>query len=77
MFVLVCKADPEEFVALHLGLHCLPKYMFPGVQNENGSSLSLPHFPRKLKKENGSVKIFILSDSVLLDQAASNESGCS
>ena len=51
MFVLVCKADPEEFVAFHLGLHCLPKYIFPGVQNGNGSSFSLPYCPRKLKKK--------------------------
>ena len=37
-------------MVFHLGLHCLPNYMFPDVQNENGSSLSLPYYPRKLKK---------------------------
>ena len=32
------SADPDEmppYVAFHLGLHCLPKYLFTGIQNEN------------------------------------------
>ena len=57
MFVLVYKADPEEFVAFYLGLHCLPNNLFHGVQNENGSSFSLPYFPRKLKKKIAVCKI--------------------
>ena len=33
------SADPDEmqhFAAFHLGLHCLPKYLFTGMQNEKG-----------------------------------------
>ena len=31
------SADPDEmppYVAFHLGWHCLPKYIFTGIQNE-------------------------------------------
>ena len=33
----VNSADPNEmppYVAFQLGLHCLPKYIFTGIQNE-------------------------------------------
>ena len=33
------RPGPDEmppFVAFHLGLHCLPKYLFTDVQNEKG-----------------------------------------
>ena len=36
---LANSADPDEmppYVAFHLGLHCLPKYLFPGIKNEMG-----------------------------------------
>ena len=35
------SADPDEmplYVAFHLGLHCLPKYIFTDIQNERGQS---------------------------------------
>ena len=40
-FILANSADPDEmapFVAFHLGLHCLPKYMYTYmcIQNEKG-----------------------------------------
>ena len=27
--------EMPHYVAFHLGLHCLPKYLFTSVQNEN------------------------------------------
>ena len=33
------SANPDEIsysVAFHLGLHCLPKYLFVGILNEKG-----------------------------------------
>ena len=33
------SVDPDEmlpYTAFHLGLHCLPKYMFRGFQNTKG-----------------------------------------
>ena len=33
VFVVANRADPDEML---LGLHRLPKLLFPGVQNENG-----------------------------------------
>ena len=35
------SADPNGmlqylYVAFHLGIHCLPKYLFAGIQNEKG-----------------------------------------
>ena len=27
-----------HYVALHLGIHCLQKYLFSGIQNEKGKS---------------------------------------
>ena len=39
VFILVNSADPDEMpphVAFHLGLHCLPKYLFIYMQNKNG-----------------------------------------
>ena len=36
---LATSADPDEMppgVAFHLGLHCLPKYVLTGIQNEKG-----------------------------------------
>ena len=33
------SADPDEmcpYAAFHLGLHCLPKYLFTSIQNEKG-----------------------------------------
>ena len=33
------SADPDEmppYAAFHLGLHCLSKYLFIGIQNEKG-----------------------------------------
>ena len=36
-FILVNSADSDEmppYVAFHLGLHCLSKYPFTGIQNE-------------------------------------------
>ena len=37
--ILANGADPDEMppnAAFHLGLQCLPKYLFIGIQNENG-----------------------------------------
>ena len=38
-FVLANSADPDEmlhYVAFHLGLHCLPKYMFRSFRSTKG-----------------------------------------
>ena len=38
-FIFASSADPDEmphYAAFHLGLHCLPKYLFAGIQNEKG-----------------------------------------
>ena len=37
VFILATNADPDEipsYAAFHLGLHCLPKYLFTHTQNE-------------------------------------------
>ena len=37
VFILANSAEPDEMppcAAFHLGLHCLPKYLFMGIQNE-------------------------------------------
>ena len=34
IFFLANSEDPGE-MAFHLGLHCLPKYVFTVIQNEN------------------------------------------
>ena len=39
VFILANSADPGEmppYVAFHLGFHCLPKYLYINIQNENG-----------------------------------------
>ena len=39
VFNFAYSADPNEmptYVAFHLGLHCLPKYVFTGIQTEKG-----------------------------------------
>ena len=39
VFISANSADPDEmlpYAAFHLGLHCLQKYMFISIQNENG-----------------------------------------
>ena len=39
VFILINSADPAEMpplAAFHLGHHCLPKYLFTSIQNENG-----------------------------------------
>ena len=36
-FIVAYSTDPDEMshcAAFHLGLHCLPKYLFAGIQNE-------------------------------------------
>ena len=36
-FIFANSVDLDEmphYVAFHLGLHCLPKYLFAGIQNE-------------------------------------------
>ena len=38
-FILANSADSDEmppYAAFHLGLHCLPKYLLTGIQNEKG-----------------------------------------
>ena len=38
-FILANSADPDEMsphAAFHLGLYCLPNYLFTGIQNEKG-----------------------------------------
>ena len=38
------SADPDEmppYAAFHLGLHCLPKYLFTGIQTEKGNELHM------------------------------------
>ena len=40
-FILAnCAASDEmpPYAAFHLGLHCLPKYLLTGIQNENGEA---------------------------------------
>ena len=46
------SADPDLmplYVAIRLGIHCPPKYLFTGIQNyinvENMESLSYEYFP--------------------------------
>ena len=37
--ILTNSADPDEmlpYVAFHLGLHCLSKYLFTGISYEKG-----------------------------------------
>ena len=37
VFIFANNADPDEILhhaAFHLGLHCLPKYLLTGIQNE-------------------------------------------
>ena len=39
IFILANSKDPDEMqlhAAFHLGLHCLPKYLFTGIQDEKG-----------------------------------------
>ena len=39
VLILANSADPDEMLpnaAFHLGLHCLPKYLFTGIQKEMG-----------------------------------------
>ena len=39
VFILAYSADPDEmlpYVAFHLGIHCLHKYLFIDAQNEKG-----------------------------------------
>ena len=39
VFILTNSADPDVmlcYTAFHLGLHCLPKYLMTGIQNEKG-----------------------------------------
>ena len=41
VFTLANSADPDEMLhkaAFHLGLHCLPKYLFAGILYEKGLS---------------------------------------
>ena len=50
---LANSADPDQmssFVTFYLGLHCLIKYLFTGIQNENGLLQYLsPNFFKKAK----------------------------
>ena len=42
-FILANSADPDEippYAVFYLGLHCLAKYPFTGIQNETGSGKS-------------------------------------
>ena len=34
--LLLSLHEMLHYEAFHLGLHCLPKYLFAGIQNENG-----------------------------------------
>ena len=39
VFIQENSADPDEmqfYVAFHMGLHCLPKNLLMGIQNEKG-----------------------------------------
>ena len=39
VFISAISADPDKMpscMAFHLGLHCLPKYLFTCTQNEKG-----------------------------------------
>ena len=39
LFILANSAEHDEmspYAAFHLGLHCLPKYIFTGIQHEKG-----------------------------------------
>ena len=41
--ILANSADPDEMppnAAFHLGLHCLPKYLFAGIQSKKGDLLN-------------------------------------
>ena len=44
VYILANSADPDEMphnAAFHLGLHCLPKYLFICIQNEKGHIIGL------------------------------------
>ena len=46
-FVLANSAAPDEmtpYASFHLGLHCLPKYLFAGMQNEGQSPKNTTRF---------------------------------
>ena len=46
VFILVISADPDimpPFAAFHLGLYCLPKYLFTSILNEMGQSSAFAH----------------------------------
>ena len=39
VFISANSADPDEmppYVAFHLGVHCLPIFLFTGIQNAKG-----------------------------------------
>ena len=38
-FIFANNADPGE----HLGHHCLPEYLFTGIQNEKGLLIGIFH----------------------------------
>ena len=39
VFIIAISTDPDEmppYAAFHLGINCLPMYLFTGIQNEKG-----------------------------------------
>ena len=44
VFILANSADLDEmlpYAAFHLGLHCLSKYLFIGIQNEKSKGITI------------------------------------
>ena len=49
VFICANSADLDEmpaYAAFHLGIHCLPKYLFISIQNEKGDLFVLIHIMR-------------------------------
>ena len=58
LFILANTEDPDEipsYAAFRLGLHCLLKYLFTGIQNEKGQA--------------NLMVIFLNFDKIILKQA--------
>ena len=64
IFILANSADPDEmppYAAFHLDLHCLPKNLFTGIQNEMGYThqSSLTHICRQYQCDEWGCKAYL------------------
>ena len=52
VYILANSADADEmlpYTEFHFGLHCLPKYLFTGIKNENAQCAAIESSPRGYK----------------------------